>query len=170
MLKRLIDSFDTTLYIQVWEKRIKVTNISTGTVFNEKPLVAISTDIKGKKIIEAVGNKSSLLTGEGIKIINPFSHIRTLISNFEVGERLLRYIFSTLLKGRFIQPSPRCVIHPMEKIEGGLTDVEERAFRELAISAGAREAIVYQGSELVIASFNYEQIENHQKQRDNNRL
>ncbi len=164
MLKKLIDSFDTILYVQVWEKRIKVTNISTGTVFNEKPLVAISTDIKGKKIIKALGNESSLLAGEGIKIVNPFSHIRTLISNFNVAERLLRHIFNMLLKGRFIQPSPRCVIHPMEKIEGGLTDVEERAFRELAISAGARDAIVYQGSELVITSFNYEQIKNHQKQ------
>jgi rod shape-determining protein MreB len=46
----------------------------------------------------------------------------------------------------------------MEKLEGGLTIVEERAFKELAIGAGARDVIVYQGSELTIHDFNFDNI------------
>ena len=151
MLTKFIDSLNTILYVQIWENRIKVTNILTGDIFDEKPLIAISIDKKGQKFIVAVGNNSFLSSGANIAIINPFSHIRSLIANFEIGERLLQYIFSMLLKGCVLKLRPKVVVHPMEKIEGGLTDVEERAFKELAICAGARDVVVYQGSELVIS-------------------
>jgi rod shape-determining protein MreB len=50
------------------------------------------------------------------------------------------------------------VIHPMEIIDGGLTMIEERAFIELAMGAGAKEAIIYIGKQLSIPDFNYEAI------------
>jgi len=41
----------------------------------------------------------------------------------------------------------------MEKTEGGLTVIEHRALRELAIGAGARDAAIYQGPQLSIHDF-----------------
>ncbi|MCK5829788.1 MAG: rod shape-determining protein [Methylococcales bacterium] len=158
MFKHLIDYFDTSLYVQIWEKRIKVTNISASDIYDEKPLIAISTNKKGNKIIEAIGNEASLVSGDNIEIINPFSHTRSLISNFEMGENLLKHTFIRVLKRSIFRPAPKVVIHPMEKTEGGLTNVEERAFRELALSAGARDVVVYQGHELLMTGFNYEDI------------
>jgi hypothetical protein len=40
------------------------------------------------------------------------------------------------------------LILPMEKTEGGLSQVEERVLQELALGAGARRALVWVGQEL----------------------
>jgi len=158
MLNKLSSNFDSQIYIQIWENRIKATNIETGKIYDEKPLLAISLNDKGENVIEAVGNDAHFRTGSNIEVINPFSHERSLISNFEIGEKLLQHIIGLILPKGIFKLSPRVVVHPMEKLEGGLTTVEERAFKELAIGAGAREAIVYQGSELAIPGFNYDNI------------
>jgi rod shape-determining protein MreB len=44
----------------------------------------------------------------------------------------------------------------MEKTEGGLTEVERKAFRELALGAGARAVVVHEGEELYPRSLNFE--------------
>jgi hypothetical protein len=44
--------------------------------------------------------------------------------------------------------SPGVVIQPLEMTEGGLSEIEERVFRELAIGAGAAKVIVWLGHEL----------------------
>jgi len=161
MLNKLSSNFDAQIYIQIWENRIKATNIKTGKVYDEKPLLAISLNEKGTKLIEAVGNDALFAENSKIKVINPFSHERSLISNFEIGEKLLQHIIGLLLQQSIFKLRPRVVIHPMEKLEGGLTIVEERAFKELAIGAGAREVIVYQGSELAIHGFNFDNIKSN---------
>lgn len=51
-------------------------------------------------------------------------------------------------KGTLLAIRPVVVIHPMEKIEGGLTEIERRAFQELATAAGARETVVHEGTEI----------------------
>lgn len=40
------------------------------------------------------------------------------------------------------------IIHPLEMVEDGLSEVEERLYRELAVSTGARNVIIYVGSPL----------------------
>ena len=42
----------------------------------------------------------------------------------------------------------RIVIHPMELVEGGFTQVEERVLRELAIGSGASKVVVWVGEAL----------------------
>jgi rod shape-determining protein MreB len=46
----------------------------------------------------------------------------------------------------------------MEKTEGGLSPVEERAFRELSLSAGAREVLIHTGRELSPYGLDYDEI------------
>ena len=41
------------------------------------------------------------------------------------------------------------ILQPMEKLEGGLTQIEKRAFRELAFGAGAYDVYLYSGTPLV---------------------
>lgn len=157
-----IESFkkqlNPVLYIQIWEKRIRAVDILTSDTFDEKPIVAFEINGKGLVIVKALGNKASGMSGKEISIINPFSHKRTLLSDFTLAERLLRFIFQELYKGKFLRPSPTVVIHPMEKLEGGLTMIEGRAFRELVLSAGAREAVLYLGSQLTIHDFDLEKV------------
>ncbi len=46
----------------------------------------------------------------------------------------------------------------MEKLEGGLTQIEFRAFKEQALGAGSRDSVVYLGPELSIYNFDYDDI------------
>ncbi|SHE68585.1 rod shape-determining protein MreB [Microbulbifer donghaiensis] len=157
MLNKLVGQLGTTLYVQIWEKRIRVTNIENGKIFDESPLVAIEQRNR-RRIVVAVGNRASSVAGKNIEVINPFSHPRSLLRDFTAGEKLLQHIFKKLTDQTLFTPSPIVVLQPMEKTQGGLTDVEVRAFKELALGAGAREVQVYQGEELTRHTFDYAKV------------
>jgi len=165
MLKNILKKYTPQLYVQIWENRIKVTNINTGNIYDEKPLIAIETDEKGNKKILEFGNNAASQSGRQVEIINPFSHPRVLFSDFESGEKLLQHILFLLLGNKRLSSSPVVVIHPMEKIEGGLTMIEKRALSELGAGAGAgaREIVVYQGKELSIHKFDFWELESNDK-------
>jgi actin-like ATPase involved in cell morphogenesis len=78
----------------------------------------------------------------------PFSTERLLVGQFSVAERILKKAIKELYSRRWFAPSPVVIIQPMEKIAGGLSEIEERALRELAVAAGARKAVVWVGHEL----------------------
>jgi len=141
-MKDLISLFGklgNTIYIQIWEDRLKLTDISTGKILELSPYVAIETNSKQEKVIKAVGEEVKTFIRPNVEIVNPFSHPRTLLSDFTVAEKALQHGIRQLLSATFIRPAPVIVIQPMEKNEGGFTTIEERAFTELAYGAGARE-------------------------------
>ena len=72
-----------------------------------------------------------------------FSNDRLVVANFQVAEALVRLVLKDLLKLRsFLQPSLRVVIQQMEKLEGGLSQIEIRVLRDLAEVAGASHVAV----------------------------
>ncbi|MCW8929066.1 MAG: rod shape-determining protein [Gammaproteobacteria bacterium] len=165
IFEKIVKKFSTILYVQIWENRIKVTDIVSGNIYDEKPLIATQKNNKGEVIVIAVGNSAELIECDLQTVItNPFSHPRTLLSNFMAAEKVLQHIIHTLLKNKFFSPSPLTVIHPMEKIDGGITQIEFQALRELAFGAGSREVVVYYGSELNVNNFNYEEIKKNERQ------
>ena len=108
----------STLYVQVYVNRFELKHIETGE----------------KKTIRSD---------------KPFSHPRTLLGDYMVAEEVLRSGIKSMyfVRGMFAV-SPMALIHPRENIEGGLYQVEERAFQELMLGAGARKARVWSGPEL----------------------
>ncbi|WP_207062985.1 hypothetical protein [Motiliproteus sp. SC1-56] len=79
---------------------------------------------------------------------SPFTTMRLLVGNFCEAEKTLSQGIKQLVGKRFIKKSPVALIHPLEKTEGGLSEVEIRIFNELAQGAGAVKAVVYEGQEL----------------------
>jgi rod shape-determining protein MreB len=156
MLRQLLNRFGTTIYAQIWESRLKLTDIQSRKSFDEKPLVAINKTDKSKSIIVAAGNAASLTIGNDIEVINPFSHPRMLFSDFTIGEKLFQYALKELLGNNLLSVAPAIIVHPMEKTEGGLTMIEVRALRELAAGAGARDSIVYVGKELSVLEIDFD--------------
>jgi rod shape-determining protein MreB and related proteins len=138
ILNFIKQTFSSTLYVCIWRDRLLVKDIDNGKVFDDIPLVAISDD--EKKII-AVGKDAK----NELNVVNPFDHPRTLLSDFTVGEKLLQHAYRYVFSNSYFKPAPLVYIHPMEKLEGGLTQIEARAFRELASGAGAREVYVCSG-------------------------
>ena len=79
---------------------------------------------------------------------NPaFSHQRMLVGNFTAAQLCLQAALSEA-RGSGFALTTSVVIHPLEKIDGGLTEVEERLFHELARGAGATKVLVWVGAPL----------------------
>jgi hypothetical protein len=78
----------------------------------------------------------------------PFTTQRLLVGHFTNAESALRDGLREATGPGWFKPSPEVVMHPLEMVEGGLSEIEDRIFRELAIGAGARRVAVWVGPEL----------------------
>jgi hypothetical protein len=74
-----------------------------------------------------------------------FASPRTLIGHFVSAEAEFRQGFRKVRRGLL---APWVLMHPMELMDGGFTQVESRALIELAAGAGARRVGVWEGKEL----------------------
>ena len=70
-----------------------------------------------------------------------------LVGNFTAAQSCLKSLLAQA-RGSGFALSVVVLIHPLEKIEGGLSQVEERLFRELAVGAGASKVLVWIGATL----------------------
>ena len=106
------------IYVKVYENRFVLKLLEDG----ERPITVVATE--------------------------PFTTKRLLVGQFMAAERTLKKGFADIYSGNWFSPSPAVLIHPLEKIEGGLSEVEERVLKELAAGAGARKVTVWVGHEL----------------------
>jgi len=81
-----------------------------------------------------------------VKAKEPFSTKRLLVGQFSVAERLLKAALQQFEKSLLL--SPDIIVHPLEKTDGKLSEVEEKVLKELALSAGARMVRLWVGAEL----------------------
>lgn len=81
----------------------------------------------------------------------PFTTARLLVGQFQDAALLLRKAIQEIGSGGLFRVSPAVVIHPVEMVEGGLSEVEERVLRELALGSGARSVVVHVGAPLTDA-------------------
>lgn len=158
MLKQLINKFGTTIYIQIWSTKIRLVDFNTKNVFEDEPILVIDKNKIGAASAIGIGRAALSTANPGCEAVNPFSHPRVLFADFAVGEKLLQLAIKLILPKKLFNPAPFIIIHPMEKTEGGLTIIENRAFREMAIGAGARDVMIYQGQNLVPEGFSLESL------------
>ncbi|MGQ0709337.1 MAG: rod shape-determining protein [Rhodoferax sp.] len=112
----------------------------------EPPEVAVLSQGKGLEVC-GVGIQARLAPPTA-RVVNPFAHPRTLVSDFTTAELLLKAFVKRLQKPFFLALSPSIVVHPQGDPEGGYTQIEARALHELALGAGATEVVVWQGPAL----------------------
>jgi rod shape-determining protein MreB len=105
-----------------------------GIVIREPSVVAIQKDT-GKVL--AVGEEAKRMIGRtpgNIVAIRPMRD--GVIADFDVTQSLIKYFINKSLRNRTFLVRPRVVVG----VPSGVTAVEERAVREAALQAGAREA------------------------------
>ncbi|MFZ7102313.1 MAG: rod shape-determining protein [Peptococcaceae bacterium] len=105
-----------------------------GIVLREPSVVAIQRD-NGNVL--AVGEEAKKMIGRtpgNIIAIRPMKD--GVIADFEVTHNMLKYFINKALKGKSILVKPRVVVC----VPAGVTSVEERAVKEAAVQAGAKEA------------------------------
>lgn len=135
------------LYVQVAPDRLSVRNLKSGASFSEPPELAIA-DVPKFSIVGISRDARSKASAPSVEIVNPFGHPRSLVSDFTVGEQLLKAVFRRVNGSSPLSVSPRVVMHPVGDPAGGFTQVEIRAFHEMALGAGASEVKVWQGRPL----------------------
>ena len=136
------DWFNSGPYlVQISPQRLKITNLSNNRVWEDAPLVAIAEDAKGNKSIIAIGSAAK---GKADLVVNPFDHPRTFLHDFTVAESLIKYALRSMMPRHLFTVSPVIIMQVTEALEGGMTQIEHRALRELAIGAGARKAYIYE--------------------------
>jgi len=106
-----------------------------GIVLSEPSVVAVKKDSKGENKVLAVGKEAKMMLGRtpgNIAAIRPIKD--GVIADFEITEAMLRHFIRTVHnRGALVRP--RIIIC----VPTGITEVEKRAVRESAESAGARE-------------------------------
>lgn len=106
-----------------------------GIVCNEPSVVAVQRDGKGGRRVLAVGREAKEMLGRTPGDVTAIRPIQDgVIADFEVTEAMLRY-FINKAHNRRTMVKPRIVIC----VPNGITEVEKRAVKESAESAGARE-------------------------------
>ncbi|MBE0502940.1 MAG: rod shape-determining protein [Desulfuromonadales bacterium] len=106
-----------------------------GIVVSEPSVVAVQKDYNGQKKVLAVGSEAKKMLGRtpgSIVAIRPMKD--GVIADFDITEEMLRH-FILKVHNRKTLVRPRIVIC----VPSGITQVEKRAVRESAESAGARE-------------------------------
>lgn len=135
------------LYVMVSADLLTIKNIRTGQVISDVPEVAISNEPKPK--ILAVGSKARNAAAlQPSQVVNPFGHPRSLVSDFTVAEQLLKHQVRQATGSAFIALAPTIIMHPLGDPAGGFTQVELRAFREMALGAGASKVYLKTGRPL----------------------
>jgi len=107
-----------------------------GVLIREPSVVAIKDNHGNTEEVLAVGNEAKKMIGRtpgNIVAIRPMKD--GVIADFEVTEKMLRYFIAKAHKRKRLV-RPRIIVC----IPSGVTEVEKRAVREAAESAGAREA------------------------------
>jgi len=105
-----------------------------GVILSEPSVVAVKTDLRRGPRIVAVGMDAKKMLGrtpDNIRAIRPMKD--GVIADFEVTEAMLKHFIFRIHRRRFLV-KPRIVVC----IPSGITQVEMRAVKEAAESAGAR--------------------------------
>jgi rod shape-determining protein MreB len=133
--KRILGWFSNDLAIDLGTANTLVYVRGKGIVLHEPSVVAVRKNGRGSPRVLAVGADAKLMLGKtpgNIVAIRPMKD--GVIADFEVAEAMLRYFIRKVHnRGRLVRP--RIIVC----VPSGVTQVERRAVRESAESAGARD-------------------------------
>ncbi len=135
ILDRLFGIVSNDLAIDLGTANTCVYVKGKGIVLREPSVVAVKRDMRGANKVLAVGTEAKRMLGRtpgNITAIRPMKE--GVIADFEVTEAMLRHFITKVHNSRRLV-RPRIIIC----VPTGITQVEKRAVKESAQSAGARE-------------------------------
>ncbi len=138
IFNKLIGLFSNDLAIDLGTANTLVIAKGHGIIINEPSVVAVKNEKYGQTKVLAVGQEAKDMVGKtpgNIRAIRPMRD--GVIADFDMTEKMIRK-FIEKAHGRKALISPRIIIC----VPYGLTQVERKAVRESALSAGAREVFL----------------------------
>ena len=107
-----------------------------GIVLNEPSVVAIE---KSTGRIKGIGLEAKRMLGrtpDGILAVRPLKD--GVIADFDVTEKMLRYFLKTIIDKHVFRVKPKVIVC----VPSGITEVERRAVRDSAETAGAKQVLM----------------------------
>ena len=136
MLNLFWDFFSNDLAIDLGTANTLVNVKGQGIVLREPSVVAINSNTKE---VQAVGEEAKQMLGRAPKSISAIRPMKDgVIAHFEVTEKMISNFIRKVHNNRKTLVRPRVVI----AVPSGITQVEKRAVRDSAESAGAREVFL----------------------------
>ena len=138
LLDPILGLFSNDLAIDLGTANTLVYMKGKGIIISEPSVVAVRKDGRGGSKVLAVGREAKMMLGRtpgNIVAIRPMKD--GVIADFEITEAMLRH-FIRKAHNRKTLIRPRIIIC----VPSGITQVEKRAVRESAESAGAREVFL----------------------------
>jgi rod shape-determining protein MreB len=138
LLDPILGLFSNDLAIDLGTANTLVYMKGRGIVLSEPSVVAVRKNGRGANKVLAVGKEAKMMLGRtpgNIVAIRPMKD--GVIADFEVTQAMLRH-FIRMAHNRRKVVRPRIIIC----VPSGITQVEKRAVRESAGSAGAREVFL----------------------------
>ena len=133
LMDRLIGTFSKDIAIDLGTANTLVLVKGEGIIINEPSVVAVQEDRFNHGKILAVGKEAKDMLGktpDGIQAIRPMKD--GVIADFDITEKMIRYFIEKAHKRKSLI-RPRIMVC----VPYGLTGVEKKAVKELAMSAGA---------------------------------
>ena len=138
LLDPILGLFSNDLAIDLGTANTLVYMKGKGIILSEPSVVAVRKDGRGGSKVLSVGREAKMMLGRtpgNIVAIRPMKD--GVIADFEITEAMLRHFIRQAHNRRaFVRP--RIIIC----VPSGITQVEKRAVRESAESAGAREVFL----------------------------
>ena len=106
-----------------------------GIVLNEPSVVALE---KSTGRIKGIGLEAKRMLGrtpDGILAVRPLKD--GVIADFDVTEKMLRYFLKTIIDKHVFRVKPKVIVC----VPSGITEVERRAVRDSAQTAGAKQVL-----------------------------
>jgi len=140
--------FKNTVYIRFKSDWMSARLVEKNRIYEDKPILAIRKNGKKHRVI-SIGSNAEIeyIKDNTLILCNGFEHPRSCIKDIEIAAATIRHCIRKLYT-RLMFIRPVIVLHPLKKVESGLTQIEVRALKELGDSSGARETYVWVGREL----------------------
>ena len=140
-IKNFFKKQDIIIYVRLRKEKIFLVVHPLELEYEDLAIIAVNRQIKKEKV-SAVGRAVlELPESDPSVVFTPFAPFDLEPENFLLAEKLLLFLFKkSMPKSALI--APRVIMHPDKSY---VSEMEADAYRELALSAGAREVYVHIG-------------------------
>ena len=148
-IKNFFKKQNTIIYVRFRNDKVYLVSSPSGLEYEDLALIAVTKQTKKEKITAVGRAVQELPDSDPSVVFTPFKPFDLEPENFMLAEKMVLFLLKKAMPKSALV-SPRVIMHPDKSY---VSEMEADAYRELALSAGAREVYVHVGHILEIEAF-----------------